>query len=402
MVDRVTLYIEGLMLEKLVERALAAGADLSELRRLSRRELLLSAPMRSAKIVSGLCARYAIRCEVRGERGKSAYLRRIKERATLPVALLVCAALTFAFLGRVWIVDVRVIGGGVPSDAVYAALEEYGAVAGAQARKIDTSLISTGLTALSGYSYASVAREGIALVVELAEEKEAPELYDISYARDLVAARDCVILSVDVKAGTAMVKPGDTVRRGQVLISGHEMVSREDSRSVGALGTVTARVWVEGEAREKTRDTVRTYTGRESSSSRVTLFHWSVSLTSGEEYEAREEMVERLPVGGLFLPLVIERTTRREYVEQSVPRDEAALKAALTEAAFADAAALRAAAGLDRAEMIDKWKEFSMIDTDTLRARAVYELRAEVQVTRDQLEGNEFGTDAHQDGASHD
>jgi uncharacterized linocin/CFP29 family protein len=119
----------------------------------------------------------------------------------------------------------------------------------------------------------------------------------------------------------------------------------------------------------------------------VTLFDWSIDLTSGEDYVAREETVEHLPVGGLFLPLVIERTTRREYEEQAVPKDEAALRAALSDAAFADAEAKRVAKGFENAEIIDKWTEFSMIDTDTLQARAVFELRAEVQVTRDQLEG---------------
>lgn len=387
MVDRVTLYIEGLMLEKLMERALEAGAHLAEVRRLSRRELLICAPMKSAKIVRGICARYSIRCEVRAEAGKPAYIRRIKGRITLPVALLVCAALSLSFLSRVWIVDVRVLGGGAPTEAVYETLREYGAVEGAEAGKIDTGLISLALNALSGYAYASVAREGIELVVELAEEKGAPELYDISYARDLVAACDCVILSVDVKAGTAKVKPGDTVRRGQVLISGSEMVSKEDTRSVGALGTVTARVWVTGEARERTYDAVRTYTGRESTSSRVTLFNWSVQLTEGEDYETREEEIERLPVGGLFLPLIIERATRREYAEERVPRDEAALRETLSDAAFADAEAQRLTRGFENAEIIDKWTEFSMIDTDTMYARAVLELRAEVQVTREKLEG---------------
>lgn len=387
MVDRVTLYIEGLMLEKLMERALEAGALLAEVQRLSRRELLVSAPYASARIVQDLCARYSIRCEVRAEKGRPAYIRYMKRRITAPVALLVCIALTFAFLSRVWVVDVRVIGGGAATDAVYETLLAHGAVEGADAGEIDTELLSLSLTALSGYSYASVAREGIALVVELAEEKKAPELFDISYARDLVASCDCVILSVDVKAGTARVKPGDTVRRGQVLISGHEMVSKEGSRSVGALGTVTARVWVTGEARERTFDAVRTYTGRESTSSRVTLFQWSVDLLEGGDFETREEEIERLPVGGLFLPLVIERTTRREYAEEAVPRDENALRTALSDAAFAGAETRRAALGFENAEIIDKWTEFSMIDTDTLYARAVLELRAEVQVTRDLLEG---------------
>lgn len=387
MVDRVIVHIEGLMLEKLIERALEAGAVLTEIHRLSRRELLLAAPHKSAEIVKALCARYGIRCEVRKETGKPACVRYIKRRITLPLALLVCAFVTFSFLSRVWIVDVRVMDGGTPSEAVYETLLAHGAIEGADASEIDTELLSLALTALSGYSYASVAQEGIALVVELAEERDAPDLFDIGYARDLVASCDCVITSVDVKAGTAKIKPGDIVRRGQVLISGHEMVSREDAHSVGALGTVTARVWVTGEAQERVFDTVHTYTGRTSVSSKVTLFDWSIDLIEGADYGMCDKDVERLPVGGLFLPLVIERTTRREYTKETVPRDEAMVAALLSDTALADAEVERATQGFENAEIIDKWTEFSMIDTDTMHARVVLELRAEVQVTRDELEG---------------
>ena len=42
----------------------------------------------------------------------------------------------------------------------------------------------------------------------------------------------------------------------------------------------------------------------------------------------------------------------------------------------------------ENAEIIDKWTDFSMIDTDTLRARAVIEYTADIAVTRQYLEDN--------------
>ncbi|MGI6239345.1 MAG: sporulation protein YqfD [Christensenellales bacterium] len=387
MADRVTLRIEGLMLEKLLERAFEAGAVCFDIRRLARREMELSCTYRSAKIVRGLADRYGMRCVTVRERGKSAYLRKLRARATAPVALLAFAALTALFLSRIWVVDVRVIDADAPSDAVYELLEMYGAVEGARAAGIDTELLAIQLTALEGYSYASVARTGVFLEIELAQERPAPELFDIGYERDLVAAYDAVIVSINVKAGTARVRAGDTVRRGQVLISGEERISQEGTQGVGALGSVVARMWCEGISSGARIETVKEYTGRASISSQVRLFDYAVPLLTGEEYAQRDVFLERLPVGGLFLPLVIEREVRREYREHETQADEDALKAALSAEAYEKAAAEMESRGIQAIEIIDKWVEFSMIDLGTLTARAVIELHAEIAVTRDQLEG---------------
>ena len=356
MADRVTLYIEGLMLEKLVMRALEQGATIADMRRLSRRELIVTAEEKSAKIVRNLAEKYSMRCEVRSKTGRAAYRSYLRARATLPAAFLLLFALSALYLSRIWIVKVRVLNGAAATGAVYLTLAEHGAVEGARASEIDPEVLALTLTSIEGYSYASVSREGICLVVELAAERPAPELYDLAYARDLVASCDAVIVSVNVKAGTAQVKAGDTVRKGQVLISGAERVSKEDTHSVGALGSVIARVWCEGKARGNTTEVVKDFTGRESTSSRVALFHWSVDLTKGEEYECAEKSTEYLPVGGLFVPLRIERATAREYLPRTSQKDENALRATLLEAAYAKAYEEMNARGFQDAEMIDKWQ----------------------------------------------
>ena len=67
-------------------------------------------------------------------------------------------------------------------------------------------------------------------------------------ARDLVAACDGVIVSVNAQSGEAAVEAGDTVRKGDVLIRGEERAGAEETRGISARGEVVARTWVEAEA----------------------------------------------------------------------------------------------------------------------------------------------------------
>jgi hypothetical protein len=114
-------------------------------------------------------------------------------------------------------------------------------------------------------------------------------------------------------------------------------------------------------------------------------------VTDHKTGRARTE--EGVVVGGgealqpILYGLALERATAREYLPRTIQKDETALRAALLEAAYAKAYEDMTARGFQDAEMIDKWAEFSMIDTDTLCARAVLELHAEIAVTRDYLEG---------------
>lgn len=53
----------------------------------------------------------------------------------------------------------------------------------------------------------------------------------------MVAARDGIVDSIRTKAGTALVQPGDVVRKGQILIRGEERTG-SGVRAVSARGVV--------------------------------------------------------------------------------------------------------------------------------------------------------------------
>ena len=95
--------------------------------------------------------------------------------------------------------------------------------------------------------------------------------------------------------------------------------------------------------------------------------------------------MERLPVGGLFLPLMIERTTYAECEVRGVDQDVEALKTALSEHLFTLLEANIAAQGANSLQIVDKWIDYSMIEEGSMRAHAVLEVHRDIATTRDAL-----------------
>lgn len=382
----VRLRVEGLMLERLIQRALNEGARFRRIERTGPRTLVLETDPAGAAVMTRLCERFSISCAVIDHRGRDAMLRRLKQRSTLLAGMLVCLTVVSLFLSRVWLIDVELTGSRTASvQSVEQALERLGVRVGMSKSEVDPALLTDELAAESpDFSFVGVRLQGVRLLVEVSPAIAAPEVYELEDGRDLVAKCDGVVLSVNVLSGVANVSPGDTVVRGHLLIRGDERVTKEETRSIAALGSVTARTWHVGSARLPSVRMQREFTGRTSTSSELRMLGLAWPLVQGESYPSQEIETEILPIGGLFLPLEICRTTARETRDRSVPADSEALRRQLAALALAAAGAELSRAHPEGCAIADSWIEYTS-DAGMLHARAVYETHTDIAVTRDTL-----------------
>jgi len=383
----VRLRVEGLMLERLIQRALNEGCTFRRIRRESPRALILDADPAGADILSGLCERFSLPCEVLSRRGRDAVRHRLKQRATLLAGIVACLAVVSLFLSRIWLIDIQLTGNRTADTRpLEAALDDLGVRPGMAKSGLNSDLLESALSAgTSDFSFVGVRLQGVRLLVEASAAVPEPELYQLDSGRDLVAECDGVVLSVNVLSGEACVRPGDTIVRGQVLIRGDERITKEETRGIAALGSVVARTWHTGTAAAPSFRTENRRTGVRSASAELRLLDFAWTLLEGESYPSQETELEILPVGGLFLPLEIRRTTRWQTGEHLIPLDEASLRSSLSALAFAEAAAHMTQAHPDGCTIADRWIEYTLDAQGVMHARAVYETHTDVAVTRDAL-----------------
>ncbi len=383
----VCLRVRSALPEKLVQEASRRGISLAEARR-ARDGLTVCLGPRAARRFKSLCARYELPVDVLRVRGGGAMLAFMKRRVTLPAGVAVFLALALLALGRLWRVDVTFTGTAAGRGDAALIMEALGAlgVRPGASRNIDAARLSEDLSArLPGYSYVGARVQGVRLLVEAAPELDAPELYALDDARDLYARQDGIVESVNVQAGRAVVTAGDAVRRGQLLIRGEELDRGDATRPIAALGDVMVRSWVEGRAALPLRTISLVSTGRSSAASRLSLFRWSIPLAEGEYYPEQRVETERLPVGGLFLPVEILRERRTEVRTRVEKADEAALKAHLAGLAKADARIRFCRENPGDYAILREWLEYESTGDGALSAHAVLEITTDTAVGRDAL-----------------
>lgn len=223
------------------------------------------------------------------------------------------------------------------------------------------------LRSFSGLTYAALRRRGLGMELYVVQATPPPEIYDPMQRTDVVAEAGGLVTRVVTLSGEALVRPGDTVVAGQVLIRGTESAPH-------ARGAVSARVWAVGRGGAERERTQRVPTGR---SERRTVLRigkggtlWPQKRAWTENFSEFDERSERtLLLDGLFFPVEIVRETREEVrVEKAARR--------LTEAK--DEAGARALTNAltklpNGARVVDKRIEYSMIKDGKLCAAVTIE-----------------------------
>lgn len=169
------------------------------------------------------------------------YHRRYGMYAGLVLFLL----LQFALAGRVWQIDLLTRSRAYTEEQVRAALASQGICEGALRESIDADFAENALlTALPELKRLAISVRHGRVTVEMVDkdgtsQPEKPPSPVIP--SDVVAACDGFIVSVSPYAGEAIVKPGDTVSAGQILISGVYDGNLDRTYLTAAQGEVVAQ-----------------------------------------------------------------------------------------------------------------------------------------------------------------
>lgn len=264
-----------------------------------------------------------IDAEIIAKRGLPFLAAKYKKRPGLFLGLVLGLALIFYAELFVWKITVN--GNTLLSDEeILEALEDYGIGVGSYIPKIPVLRAQNEfLIEYRDISSLAINIKGTHIEVEILERTHAPELEPTEGYCNVVASEDGIILSIDVAAGTALVKPGDVVSAGQPLISAFTVGTRNIYRMHHARGTVLAEVYGEYSVAVPLTSTVKRYTGREKSKTTISVLgkNFDLFLTENSPYELFDAQVEKQPIylfGIAETPAVKTTAVYREYTSEAV------------------------------------------------------------------------------------
>lgn len=192
------------------------------------------------------------RIQVIGYWGLPFITRRIKKRKMLVIGGALFLIVINILISYIWFIDVVGMKD-VPVRKIKDCVYQYGLKPGVLKEEVNAKFIENQiLLSIPEVAWVSINFTGTRAVVEIVE-KTVPKEVDKAPG-DIIASKDGIIIEVIALAGQSMVKKGDTVKKGDILVKGiardgKEVLSTASEvtpQIIRANGIVKARVWYEG------------------------------------------------------------------------------------------------------------------------------------------------------------
>lgn len=251
----------------------------------------------------------------------------MKRRLVLCIGIGVCIVLLAVSSLFVWRIDIS--GNDTISDGVILrALSECGVDNGAFWPALSSDEVrSDMLMKLPDIAWLSVNVHNSCAEVVIHERIAKPDIVNEAEYADVKAAKSGYITKLSVLEGKALVSVGDTVSKGDTLISGTMDSETADERQVHAMGTVQARTWYEINAQTPLYESVKTEKGHSKTSLSLVfgknLIKFSTDSRNNSASCAKINKLRYAALGKTFtLPVGIIKQESTEFALQKQRIDE--------------------------------------------------------------------------------
>lgn len=233
------LYVEfsGDIAETILNVAAKKGISLWNVKRKKNKinsYISLSDFLRLPKMIRGK----GVRVHILEKRGLPFFVNRYKKRYGIAVGIVVFFAILKLLSLFIWTIEVEG-NKAIPKSQIIKACNEIGIYEGVAKSKIDTGIHRQKLLLkLESLTWASLNIEGSKLTVNVSEFEE--KVDKEKTLTNLKASADGVIKKIDITSGIAVVKVGDRVEKGDLLVSG-VVENPNSTRFVHASGKIVAQ-----------------------------------------------------------------------------------------------------------------------------------------------------------------
>lgn len=267
--------------------------------------------MREAARKSGCRVRILKKC------GLPFFLHRFRRRRGFKIGLVIFALMTFLFTSMIWEIEITGCSREV-EEKIMEVLEELDAGKGSFKMSLDPKRIAAGIRLnVDDVAWAGVQIKGVKMTISVQEIKPRPDVVDEDQYCNLVAKRDGLITKIEVLAGNLKVREGDTVTKGQLLVSGvlEAKYPEFGTKNVHALGRIIARTWYEAKVPLSHEYVKRIRTGRTHENTYIRILNMKIGLLGNRDaFELYDSISYDKTVNGPFgweLPIGI--TVERLY-----------------------------------------------------------------------------------------
>lgn len=334
----VIILVEGVFLEKFINISMHRQIYLWNIQKKSRTSMTVNVSIKGFKMLRPVAKKARCKVKILDKSGLPFTLHRYKKRKAFVFGIAVFIILIYVMTSFIWAIEIKG-NDRISTEIILETLKSNGIKPGILKYGINTDELSQKMMMqIDELGWIGIYVKGTKVKVEIAEQKDVPEVVPQNVPCDILATREGVIESVFVKEGQEAVKVGDTVVKDQLLISGtikpkNPAAGEEDQttgyRTVHAIGEVLARTWYEGSCVVDEVQVIKQRTGRSIRNWTISIFNKKIKLFNKnvkyEDYD-KEQEIKQLNLGNdVVLPfqLIIDSYYENSVTENRISLDEA-------------------------------------------------------------------------------
>ena len=257
--------------------------------------------------------------KIEQKKGIPFLLNKYKKRKIFFAFLLILIILIMLSSNFVWNVEI-IEENGKKIENIEQDIENAGLKIGTLKQKINTKeIINKIRLERHDVAWMGIELKGTNAIIKLVKTKEKPEIVNDDEYCNIVSDKEGIITKINAADGTANVKVGDVVKKGDILINGWMEGKYTGLRYVHAKGEIEAKVWYTKSKTVPLNTTEKQETGNIEEKYKIKINNFQINLSKRvskfENYDTIENEKKIKIFSNFYLPISIIKITNKEVEE---------------------------------------------------------------------------------------
>lgn len=310
------ITIEGYYIERFINISRSKKYMMWNIKKCNEINMELNIEIKDFKEFCKIAKKTQCKIKIKAKKGLPFLIEKYKKRKFF---LLFLCLIIFAIIlssNFIWNIDI-IEENGENLENVMEDVKNAGLNIGKLKSKIDTKEIINKIRLnRKDIAWMGIELKGTNAIVKIVKASEKPDIIAEDEYCNIVSDKDGVITKINAQNGTANVKVGDTIKKGDILINGWMEGKYTGIRYVHAKGNVEARVWYTKSKKIEYKTTEKEETGRIDTVYAMKINKFKINfpkkLSNFEIYDTIETENKVRIFSNFYLPISVIKTINKE------------------------------------------------------------------------------------------
>lgn len=312
----VNILVEGYFVEKFINICNKQKIFLWNLKRSKTTIIYTNVSIKDFKKLKPIAQKTKCKIKIKSKKGLPFIFNKYKKRKIFVIELAMVLITIFTLSKFIW--NIEVIGNEkINDDEIIQIANENNLKIGKFKNKVDTKKIINKLRLeRDDIAWIGIEIKGTNAIIKIVESIPKPNIIDDEEFCNIVATKDAIIKKISAQNGTPVVKEGEIVKKGTVLIAGWLEGKYTGTRYVHATGSVQGKVWYTQKERIYFKQQKKEQTGNVENKYSLNINNFKINFNKGvskfKNYDTIETNKKVKLFSNFYLPIELIKITNTE------------------------------------------------------------------------------------------